>query len=224
MKPIDRARAYVAKMPPAISGQGGHNRTFHVACVLVQGFALGEDEAWPLLQEYNLRCDPEWSETELRHKLQDAQQAPSTKERGHLLHAPRIPFVPGLVRPARWTLPKAADAPQIPKCPPKVIPLDVVLGKEAHHEKLGTLGTLTTDSHVCSIHNLPSTSARLDSPAYPRGSKQSVPSVPDFPIFHPVHGTSQVQSQQGYLWPPPGTSEFDQETGHPIIDGSICPF
>jgi hypothetical protein len=29
-------------------------------------------EAWPLLAEYNQRCDPSWSESQLRHKLQDA--------------------------------------------------------------------------------------------------------------------------------------------------------
>ena len=35
---IERARRYIAKCLPAISGQGGHDATFHVACVLVHGF------------------------------------------------------------------------------------------------------------------------------------------------------------------------------------------
>ena len=33
---IDKARAYVEKMPGAISGVGGHDATFAVACKLVE--------------------------------------------------------------------------------------------------------------------------------------------------------------------------------------------
>jgi hypothetical protein len=68
---IQRARAYVAQMPSAVSGAGGHDQTFSVACKLVE-FGLPRDEAWPLLVEYNQRCAPAWSESELRHKLEDA--------------------------------------------------------------------------------------------------------------------------------------------------------
>ena len=42
MTTIDRALAYVAKMPAAISGRGGHAATFAVAKALVHGFALSE--------------------------------------------------------------------------------------------------------------------------------------------------------------------------------------
>jgi len=52
---IDCARKYIAKSPPAISGQGGHNKTFHIAAVLVHGFALGEADALTLLREFNQR-------------------------------------------------------------------------------------------------------------------------------------------------------------------------
>lgn len=68
---IDRARAYVAAIPGAVSGAGGHDQTFSVVCSLVR-FGLSPDEAWPLLLEYNQRCQPQWSERELRHKLDDA--------------------------------------------------------------------------------------------------------------------------------------------------------
>lgn len=74
---LQRARNYVAAMPPSISGQGGHNQTYSVACVLVQGFGLSHQEAWPILQDYNSRCSPEWSEKELWHKLEDAENAAS---------------------------------------------------------------------------------------------------------------------------------------------------
>ena len=82
---IERARRYVAKCPPAVSGQGGHNATFHVACALVHGFALGEPDALALLREYNAGCVPPWSEAELVHKVRSAATAQHTEPRGWLL-------------------------------------------------------------------------------------------------------------------------------------------
>ena len=84
----DRAAKYIAKMPPAISGQGGHDCTFAAACALVLGFDLAPDEAFPLLAEWNLsHCQPVWAEHELRHKLNSANE--KTDERGYLLTAQR---------------------------------------------------------------------------------------------------------------------------------------
>ena len=80
---ISRARAYIAKIPGAVSEQNGHNDTFHVACVLVLGFGLSVDDAFPLLAEWNQTCQPPWEEKDLLHKLQSADQR--TDERGYLL-------------------------------------------------------------------------------------------------------------------------------------------
>jgi hypothetical protein len=80
---LNRAAAYVAKMPSAISGQGGHDQTFAVACALVLGFGLTVDEAWPIMEVYNERCEPPWTDKELLHKLTDADKKPD--ERGYLL-------------------------------------------------------------------------------------------------------------------------------------------
>lgn len=85
MSPPDRARAYLARVPAAIAGSGGHNATFHAACVLVNGFGLPSGEALPLLMEWNARCQPPWSEADLRHKLASAEKAHHAKQRGHLL-------------------------------------------------------------------------------------------------------------------------------------------
>jgi hypothetical protein len=82
---IARARAYIGTMPPAISGQNGHHQTFKVACKLVVGFGLSVNEAMPLMQEYSERCEPPWSEAEIRHKLDDAEKEPGP--RGTLLAA-----------------------------------------------------------------------------------------------------------------------------------------
>jgi len=82
---LARAAAYLTKIPPAISGQRGHDRTFRIACVLIQGFDLTIDEARPLLQQWNLGCDPPWSTPELEHKLRDAYRAEGAQPRGYLL-------------------------------------------------------------------------------------------------------------------------------------------
>jgi hypothetical protein len=68
-----RARAYVLKCDPAISGQGGHNQLFKVAVRLVKGFRLSKDEALAILRcDYNPICQPPWTEAELIHKIEDA--------------------------------------------------------------------------------------------------------------------------------------------------------
>jgi hypothetical protein len=69
---VRRARAYLARIEGAISGQRGHDRTFRVACVLAIKFGLTLDQAWPLFLEWNSQCEPPWSQKELLHKLQDA--------------------------------------------------------------------------------------------------------------------------------------------------------
>lgn len=79
---LERARAYVAKMPVAVSGSSGHNATFKVACVLVMGFGLSDDEAYTLMAEYNQTCQPPWFERELWHKIRQAGKQPGS--RGYL--------------------------------------------------------------------------------------------------------------------------------------------
>lgn len=92
---LERARRYVAKIPPAVAGQHGHDQTFAVACALVQGFALAATEASVLLSEYNTRCLPPWSDRELAHKLASAEQAaPPAEGRGHLATAQFTPVSP----------------------------------------------------------------------------------------------------------------------------------
>ena len=99
----DLARRYIAKAAPAVSGQGGHDQTFSVACALIKGFDFSIAEARPLLQEYNQRCEPPWSEAELEHKLRSADAAADSdafggsKKRG-------------------WLRPSDADGPR--KLPP----------------------------------------------------------------------------------------------------------
>jgi hypothetical protein len=92
----NRVIAYIRTIDPAVSGQGGHDTTFGAACRVGPGFDLSPDVAFRLLMdEYNPRCVPPWSEAELRHKVDDAykvearrgwlldERPPSSNSNGH---------------------------------------------------------------------------------------------------------------------------------------------
>lgn len=80
MSPTYRARAYLAKLPPAIAGQGGHAATFTAACRLVE-FGVAEANAVEILSEWNrTHCQPPWTERDLRHKLADAYRSASPRD------------------------------------------------------------------------------------------------------------------------------------------------
>jgi hypothetical protein len=52
-----------------VEGNGGDLHTFRAAALLVHDFALTDEEAWPLLLEWNESCQPPWDESDLRAKL-----------------------------------------------------------------------------------------------------------------------------------------------------------
>jgi len=70
----ERARRYIAAIPPAVAGDHGDTVTFRVCCRLVRGFALSDEEALTALEEWNQRCIPPWSSNELRSKLAAARR------------------------------------------------------------------------------------------------------------------------------------------------------
>lgn len=85
---LRRAAAYLDAMPPAISGRGGHSRTYAAATAMAHGFGLDADAALRLLLDrYNPRCEPSWSERELRHKVEDAASKPHARPFGWLRDA-----------------------------------------------------------------------------------------------------------------------------------------
>lgn len=112
---MERARRYVASMPAAISGSGGHNATFAAACALIKGFGLSVEEARPILHEFNARCSPPWSASELEHKLRSADGSPDSEARGYLIgnrNDPRGSIEAGPA-PPRLVRPKPVYDPQV---------------------------------------------------------------------------------------------------------------
>jgi putative DNA primase/helicase len=69
----ERARKYLDTINPAISGQRGHDTLFRAACMIGPGFDLLPDVAFQLVRDhYNHRCQPPWSDNDIRHKIDDA--------------------------------------------------------------------------------------------------------------------------------------------------------
>lgn len=71
---VRRAIAYLEKEPPAIAGQHGHDRAFHVAGVCYDGFMLDEEDCLIAMSAWNARCQPPWDEKDLRRKINEIKK------------------------------------------------------------------------------------------------------------------------------------------------------
>lgn len=104
-----RAVRYVATMDAAVAGENGHDKCFAVACRLVIDFALSPDDAFKILwDEYNPRCNPEWTEKELWHKIESAEKKEG--ERGRLANGDVPPWESSGSPPPKSTPPKASPS------------------------------------------------------------------------------------------------------------------
>lgn len=113
-----RASAYLARCDPCISGQGGSPHAYKIACKLVHGFHLSQDEAYFLIMSegYNGRCVPPWSEKEWRHHLKNAA------EKGQCQDMLNQPLAGASALPAEQT---GGTLPMIkPKPRPVLLPCD----------------------------------------------------------------------------------------------------
>jgi putative DNA primase/helicase len=108
---IARVSAYLASVPPAVSGQDGHNQTYDAACCLIHGFDLSPAAARPFLAAWNIKCVPPWTEAELNHKLDQANagQDKQGRPRGFL----RDVEPPPVVKPAASPKAAASKTPAI---------------------------------------------------------------------------------------------------------------
>lgn len=70
---LSQAMRYMASVPAAVQGEAGDAHTFRLACKLVRGFDLTDEQALGLMNAWNQTCTPPWSEAELVSKVQTAR-------------------------------------------------------------------------------------------------------------------------------------------------------
>ncbi len=74
---LRRAASYLDAVDPAIQGQNGSGQLFWAVSALLWKFKLDEATTKRLiLERYNPRCMPPWSEKEIDHKISDAKAKP----------------------------------------------------------------------------------------------------------------------------------------------------
>ena len=66
---VARGRRYAERLEPAVSGQNGSFDTMTVVAKLVHKVGLSADETFEALGEWNARCQPPWSDNDLRRKI-----------------------------------------------------------------------------------------------------------------------------------------------------------
>lgn len=73
---VKRCEAYIAKLPDAVSGDHGHNKTFHAAAECYR-FGLSDADARAVMDRWNATrtAGEPWDDEELTHKLEDAKAA-----------------------------------------------------------------------------------------------------------------------------------------------------
>ena len=69
---VDRCRAYMRTVDPAVKGSGtGHHDTYR-ACQIGGDFGLSDEEFWPILRDWGATCTPPWDDGELRKMMEDS--------------------------------------------------------------------------------------------------------------------------------------------------------
>ena len=98
---IERARRYLAKLPLAISGQGGRAAMWRAVMSLVHGFELSAEAAHEMLIPWNAECSPPFSAHELQATCWRAHRKAGV--RGKLLRGERCARMTERWERARWS-------------------------------------------------------------------------------------------------------------------------
>jgi hypothetical protein len=92
----EQAARYASKVPGAVQGAGGDSTTYILACRLVRGFNLADDEALDLMRTWNQGCTPSWPDEDLAGKIKHAR-AYGTGEFGSMLAKAKPRLIGGLL-------------------------------------------------------------------------------------------------------------------------------
>lgn len=86
---VDQYAQWVDAQAPAVSGQGGHAQLIRVV-KMGYNFGLDPDDAWPVVERFNERCDPPWRTRALRTQFDSAWKSRFDPDSfGSMLWVPR---------------------------------------------------------------------------------------------------------------------------------------
>jgi hypothetical protein len=75
-KRLPAAKNALRDAAPAVQGSNGSRDCLRAAFLLIRGYCIPPEAAFDLLwSDYNPRCVPPWSDTEIMHKIDDAENA-----------------------------------------------------------------------------------------------------------------------------------------------------
>lgn len=104
---IKLAKTWLAARPGAVEGSGGDNETYKVCCAVTIGHDLTADQAMVALADWNKRCEPPWTDHDLRGKIDSAIRY-GTGNRGEQLQTQpkrKLILTPASriqIRPVHW--------------------------------------------------------------------------------------------------------------------------
>ena len=178
---IERAQRYLAHIH-SISGSGGHAAAYAAAVALVRGYDLPPDEALAPFREWNqTNASPPWSESDLRHKINEATKA--DRPAGYLLANDRHP-----------TRPPSASKPFHRPTPP---PQDEAAKKAAQRQQWPSF-RLGTDKELHAVAHLRGIEAGIAWIAQKEGILRFSTSRAGEPCFILTEGTlAQVRRMDG---------------------------
>lgn len=126
MTELERAFAYVAKIPAAVAGSGGHDQTFKALAAIQRNFDLDDSAFQQVADAYNAICSPPWSTRDLAHKIKDVrarvacESKPDEKPPSPAAHEKK---------PNYWPTREVAQAefPKLPRAKNNQVVLDLML-------------------------------------------------------------------------------------------------
>ncbi len=71
---LEAARERLRRHGPAVEGEGGDNHTFRASAILLNDFALSDEEAWDLAKQWNETCRPPWEDADLEQKFRNGER------------------------------------------------------------------------------------------------------------------------------------------------------
>lgn len=213
----ERARIYIARLPASVQGSNGRKSLMRAVYAAVVGFELTEEQALPIIREYNTTAEPRWSERDLVAKVKyAATHSGSNGQRGRLLNDSRYAHTPGKPPPQS---PQNAPVPASTGRPRYAFRAPREAASRAHERVSGLrMPSLSEQAQIARLRHLcpyvPVLAANLD--ILRVGVNRGLPA-----FFLIGERTLQARRMDGQEWSVPGRKPFKVDTIGKVGDAGI---